>query len=256
MSTYGMWLSAAGMQVQQHRQALIANNMANAQTTGFKHDLAVVLERRVEARASVMNRPYSDPLFDAMPGGVNVRPTYTSFAQGAIESTERPLDVAIHGDGFFTVSDGQVTRYTRDGEFAVNTAGELVLGAGAGQWRVLDDAGALIVVDRELGEPYVAKDGTIRQGRVIIATLGVVTTDDKQSLRKVGSNLFEATGETQMVQADADFVPASRERSTFDVMTGMVEMIEATRAHGINARLLQMQDALTGQAISTVGRLA
>ena len=57
MSTYGLWLSAAGMKVQEHRQALLANNIANAQTTGFKHDFAVVMQRQVESQASAQGFP-------------------------------------------------------------------------------------------------------------------------------------------------------------------------------------------------------
>ena len=83
MSTYGLWLSAAGMKVQEHRQALLANNIANAQTTGFKHDFAVVMQRQVESQASAQGFPFADRVLDSMPGGVNVRQTYQSFAQGA-----------------------------------------------------------------------------------------------------------------------------------------------------------------------------
>jgi flagellar basal-body rod protein FlgF len=254
MSSYGIWLSAAGMKVSDHRQTVLANNLANAHTPGFKHDLAVVMQRRIESESIADGFQYAHPVLDGLAGGVNVRPTHHTFAQGPIERTDNPLDVAIKGDGFFAVSDGSVTRYTRDGRFSVNTPGELVLAAGEGRWKVLDDAEGPIVLDPAGGKVRVSGNGTIRQGQTAVATLGIMTTDDKQSLRKVGANLFEAKGE--MVPAEANLVTESLEGSTFDVMQGLAELIEATRAFQLNAKMVQLQDQVTGQAVTTVGRVA
>jgi flagellar basal body rod protein FlgG len=258
MSSYGLWLSAAGMKVNQHRQTLLANNMANANTTGFKHDLAVVTQRQVESQSSPTGMSYVHPVLDGLAGGVNVRPTYHSFAQGPITWTGNPLDVAIRGDGFFSVSDGEATRYTRDGEFTVNTHGELVLTAGEGCWKVLDDHGAPIVVDETAGPLSVSEDGTVRQGRTAVGNLGLMTTENKSApggLRKVGGNLFDA-GSAEMVPISGEFVPESKEGSNFEIMEGLASMIEAARAYQLNATMVQLQDQLTGQAVNTVGRLA
>lgn len=254
MSSYGIWLSAAGMQVSDHRQAVLANNLANAHTPGFKHDLAIVMQRNIESQATPGGLAYKHPVLDGMAGGVNVRPTYHTFDQGSIEHTHRPLDVAIRGDGLFAVSDGPATRYTRDGRFTLNTGGELVLIAGEGRWRVLDDGAAPIVLEPNGGPIKVSADGTIRQGKTAVATLGLMTTEDKQTLRKVGENLFEATAE--MTPAEARIVPESIESSTFDPLRGLAEMIEATRSFQLNAKMIQIQDALDGQAVGTIGRLS
>lgn len=255
MSTYGLWLSAAGMKVNQHRQTILANNMANANTTGFKHDIAVVAQRRVESQSSPGSSPFAHPILDGIAGGIDVRPTYQNFGQGRIEKTGRPLDVAIDGDGFFAVSDGLVTRYTRDGQFTFNRQGELVLVAGEGRWRVLGEGEAPIVVDETAGKVSISEDGTIRQGPNVVAKLGLVSTEDKQSLRKIGGNLFDA-GTAEMTPIKGRFEPESREESNFDIMNGLATMIEATRAYQLNATMLKLQDDLTGQAVTTVGRLA
>ena len=255
MSSYGLWLSAAGMKVNEHRQTLLANNMANAQTTGFKHDLAVVMQRRVESHSVPDGLPFAHPVLDGLAGGVNVRPAFHSLEQGPIEWTGKPLDVAIQGDGFFAVSDGEVTRYTRNGEFAVNTQGELVMANEAGRWRVLDDAGAPIHFDEAGGEVSVSDSGTIRQGKNVVAALGLMNHENPRMLRKVGENLFEATA-GQMTPANGRFITGSLEGSTFDVMQGLATMIEASRAYQFNATMIQLQDQLTGQAVSTLGRVA
>ena len=254
MSSYGLWLSAAGMKVNDHRQTVLANNMANAHTPGFKHDLVVVMQRQIESESTAGGSKYSHPVLDGLSGGVNVRPTVYSFAQGPIEQTDKPLDVAIKGDGFFAVSDGVETRYTRDGRFAVGANSELVLSVGEGRWKVLSDAGAPIVLSPDRGEASVSPSGTVHQGPIAVGTLGLMTAEDSQRLRKTGENLFEATGE--MVPVEGDLVPESLEGSTFDVMQGLAEMIEATRAFQFNAKMIQLQDQLTGQAVSTVGRVA
>jgi len=255
MSSYGLWLSAAGMKVNEHRQTVLANNMANAHTTGFKQDLAVIRERSVESRENGYPQKFTHPVLEQLAGGVNVRESYHDFSQGAIEHTSKPLDVAIVGKGFFVVSDGTEQRYTRNGEFALNSEGELVLSAGDGRWRVLDDAGDAIRIQPELGEPELTSDGTVRQGEEVIGNVQLVTVENEQALRKTGENLFKLTeGEPTPVQGVIE--PGALENSNFDVMTGLASMIEATRAYEMNANLIRMQDEMTGRVVSTVGRLS
>ncbi len=255
MSSYGLWLSAAGMQVSEHQQTLLANNLANGQTTGFKHDLAVVQQRLVESRENPDTLGFAHPVIDNAPGGLATRPSHISFEQGAIEITGRPLDWAVDGDGFFTVGDGQETRYTRDGVFSINATGEIVLSSGGGRWRLLDSSGSVMTVDPAQAHPKVSASGVVRQGDNIIGEVALVTHADKQKLRKNGENLFVNT-EGEMVPAGGVIVGKSREHSTFDMMRGLASMIQATRAYEMNARLLQLQDEMTNQALQRVGRVA
>ncbi len=255
MSSYGLWLSAAGMKVNEHRQTLLANNMANAHTTGFKHDLEVIMQRRVESREGPLGFGFAHPVLDGLPGGVNVRPTYYSDEDGPLEETRKPLDVAIQGEGFFAVSDGKVTRYTRNGEFVLNTAGELVLADDAGRWRVLDKEGNPIRVDESDGKVQMSDGGAVRQGDTVVGTIGLVAAEKPRALQKRGENLFELTsGETR--PANGRLIAGSREGSTFDAVEGLISMIEVSRAYQMNASMIQLQDELTQQATTTLGRLA
>lgn len=255
MSSYGVWLSAAGMKVCEHRQTLHANNLANTQTTGFKSDLANFRVRPIESRENGAPSRLRHPVLDQLSGGVNVRPSHYDFSQGHIETTGRPLDVAIRGEGFFTVSDGKRQRLTRNGEFSLNTAGELVLADASGNWRVLDQGGSPVRVDPARGSVVIAGDGAIRQGKQAVAQLRLVSPGNPQKLRKVGANHFEHPGE-EMKPAAGTLVSASREESNYDAMTGLAAMIEVSRAYQMNATLLQLQDAATGQAVTTLGRVA
>ncbi|HRX87738.1 MAG TPA: flagellar hook-basal body protein [Phycisphaerae bacterium] len=253
--TYGLWLSAGGMQVNEYRQSIMANNLANVDTVGFKHNLAVIHERRMESAANPADQPYSNAMLDKLSGGMWVKPTYTSFNQGALEETGRALDLALEGNGFFTVSDGQDVRYTRDGRLLVDQDGTLRSVVGEGRYRVLDAAGQPIVLDRTLGAPVVGKDGAVMQGNAKVAQLGLVDFADHDALRKTGAGMFQNAG-TQAAERATPMVHAGHvERSTMDPITGMVDMIEVSRAYQLNAQMVSLQDTTLGEAVSRVGRI-
>jgi len=123
---YGTYLSATGLKTNQYRQEILANNLANVDTVGFKQDLAVIRERPIERREDAVDPSLSQDVLDPMTGGSLVAPTYTTFEQGMIQKTGNPLDVALRDDGFFTVEAQGQEHYTRDGRFTINAEGELV----------------------------------------------------------------------------------------------------------------------------------
>lgn len=251
--TYGLWLSAVGLQTSQYRQAVLANNLANANTVGFKHDIAVVRERAVEADEHGPAR-FGHALLDDLTGGSLVAPTYTAFVQGPIELTQRPLDVAIEGDGFFTIEDGGQTRYTRDGRFTIDANGRLITVTGGRP--VLDDGGQEITVltGGEAPAPRIDNRGRVRQGEQVVAQLGLVDFADKQRLRKVGANLFDANGEPP-TPTTTTLRPEAVEGSTVAPIRSLASMIEVARAYQLNATLITMQDELNGRAatIANIG---
>lgn len=255
MSTYGIWLSAAGMKVNEHRQHILANNMANANTVGFKQDLAIIQQRPVESLSTPEGFEYQHPVMDGLAGGVDIRPSQYNFEQGHIERTGRPLDIAVDGEGFLMVGDDKDKRYTRNGKMTINTDGYLVLTAGAGRWKVLDDVESPIQIDKRQGDITISSNGTITQGENLVGTLGLHTTDNKQALRKTGETLFDA-GKAKMKEADGRFHVGAIERSNFDIMKGLASMIEASRSYEMNANLIRLQDQATAQAVNTVGKLA
>jgi len=257
--SYGLFLSAAGMQANEYRMNIVANNLANAETTGFKHDLAVFAQRPIESRSRASGLGFVHPVFDDMSGGVNVRPTHHSFTQGNLENTGRPFDVAIDGEGFFAVQDGDQVRYTRDGRMTFNSAGELVLAVDGGRLRVLGEGGVPIVRLADSGEAVqITAGGVVRQGAEIVGRIGLTAFDDLQRLRKAGRNLFEADDalHRRVAGATGQIVPQTLEQSTMDPIAGLATMIEVQRAYEINARSLSVHDQVTGLAVNTVGRVA
>ena len=254
--TYGLWLSAGGLQVNEYRQAIGANNLANADTVGFKHDLALIRQRRVESQTSPDGTRFGNPLYDNLSGGTWVQPTLHTFRQGDLVPSSNPLDLAIDGAGFFAVSDGREVHYTRDGRFTTNRAGELVMVAGGGRQRVTNQSGSPIKLTPGLGKLAVSRDGTIKQGETVIGQIRVVEFADRQQLRKVGANLFTATDGAEPLKPNASRVHSGfTERSTVNPMEALAATIEVARAYELNAKLISLQDETLGQAVNTVGRV-
>jgi flagellar basal-body rod protein FlgG len=250
---YGIYQSAAGLQVNQYRQDVLANNLANVGTTGFKHDLTVVRERPVEAREAPTDPAWSDRLLDGMTGGSLVAPTFTSFEQGPIEVTNQPLDVAIEGDGFFVVHDGKNERYTRDGRFVVDGEGRLVTAAGRRQ--VVNEEGELIVIPREVrGRVKIEANGEVRAGDARFGKLRVVDFADKTLLRKTGGSVLEAMG-VEPKDLQAELKPGALEGSTAEPTEMMVSMIEVSRAYQLNATLIGLADSTLGRAVNDIARI-
>lgn len=250
---YGLWQSSAGMQVNQYRMDVLANNLANAHTTGFKADLATITQRDLESfvRGGIDTQ---DPVLDNMTGGIAVRPSFVDFSNGPLDVTDNPLDVALPDSAFLAVNDGGDTRYTQDGRLSINARGELVMQAGGRP--VLNANGQSIVAQTGSGERVqIGADGTVRQGDGVLGQLDVVSFDEPHALIKHGSGLYGAGGQTPVASKES-LTTGAIEQSNVDPVHGLASMIEVTRAYDINARLLTLQDDTLGRAVNDIAELA
>src|SRR5688572_37677 len=166
---YGLYLSATGVITSSHKQDVVANNLANSESVGFKRDIATFQERLTEAAAR--GRPgMSNRMLEALGGGIFASPTIVDARQGELEATGNPMDVAIEGNGFFAVVDKGQSRLTRNGQFAVDRQGRLILSNGEGQ-PVLDPKGKPIRLMPGL-PTSISNDGTITQGGLPAGRVG------------------------------------------------------------------------------------
>lgn len=249
----GLYTSASGMSAQLTAQDVISNNLANANTTGYKKDMAVnnafsqLLISRVD---DVLDRE-GDKVIGTLGTGVQTAGTFTDYASGALQQTENPFDVAISGDGFFVIQTPQGERYTRDGSFTINAQGDLVTKDG------------YIVVGRQgnvnvgTGENLsISADGSVTSNGAEVNQLMVVVPENSQSLHKVGNNLY-ALNQGGAVR-DADRVQVAQgylESSNVNVVSEMVTMISGMRIYEANQKAIQMQDQSLGLLISDVARV-
>ena len=247
---YGLYQSAAGMMTSEYRQDVVANNLANASTPGFKQDIASLMERPLESEVS--GRPgIFHPLWSEMTGGTFAAPTMTNFGNGRLEQTEQDLDLALQGDGFFTVKDGEETRYTRDGRMAMGVDGSLILQSNGAA--VLDNAGEPIVLKSGV-KAQIKGDGRIMQGGEEVAQLGVVSFEDPQRLLKMGSNEYAAKDEQPNPSA-ARVKQGYIEASNVSASRSLVQMLEVTRAYELNAGMLKLQNDTLGRAVNDIARV-
>ena len=239
--------------VLERQMDVVANNVANVNTNGFKADRSLFEQfLRSPAHEDNFQRPDRQVAF------VQDRGTFKDFAAGASEMTKNPLDVAIDGKGFLVVQTPAGERYTRDGNLQINNQGQLVTQSG---YPVMGGSGPIVFqqTDKQI---TIAPDGnvTVLEGSNRIDSvrgkLRIVSFADAQKLVKDGGNLYSA-GQGVAPQADT----TSRvnqgyvEKSNVNSVTEMSRMIEITRAYTQISALLQQQSDLHKSAIEKLAEV-
>ena len=254
--TQALWIAKTGLDAQQTRMAVISNNLANTNTTGFKRDRASfedLLYQTVRQPGGASSEQTQLPTGLSTGTGVRVAATDKQFTQGNLSQTGNALDVAINGRGFFEVlmPDGS-TGYTRDGSFQVNSQGELVTNAGYPVQPGLQlPEGAQSVT--------IGGDGTITvqiAGQAEGVQIGALTVADfinPAGLQAKGGNLYAETGASGPAQQGAPgengaglLVQGALEGSNVNVVEELVSMIETQRAYETNAKAISTTDQMLG----------
>ncbi len=241
---YGLYHSAQGIQAQSSRVDVIANNLANAGTSGFKRDLAIFQSHRpYDVENGVTSEPPGNQ--NALSGGVSAAQVATDFSTGPMTRTGSTYDVALTGRGFLQVSDGQQKYLTRNGQFTVATNGELVA-QGSGM-RVQSSAGGPISIPPEAMRIEIADDGTLTSiggdgAQTQIGRLALVQPASEAQLQKMGNSLYKANGDVSPASADLQVRQGYLEGSGVSAVSEMVQMIQASRAVEANVNMIKFQD--------------
>ena len=246
---YGVYLSGAGAQAQSRRLEVIANNLANVDTVGFKRDVPHFQARFAEA-IQIGQAKSGDRSINDVGGGVKVIDVQTDFAAGRLQRTGKDFDLAIIGNGFFQLegTDG-APLITRAGDLALDTQGRLV--SQADNTPVLDQSGSPILLSREI--PWsLTPDGRILQGGEE-RLLGLVQPESVDDLEKVGHNRFRAREGVEPVPvSEREVRQGYLENSGANPTRQMMAMIETTRAFEANTRMIQNHDSMTSTLIGRV----
>ncbi len=255
-----LYTTATGMKAQQTMVDMIANNIANVNTSGFKKSQASFEDLfYVTLQSPGLARGAGDaavPIGTQIGSGTRLNGTTKVFTTGTLEITERSLDVAIDGDGFFSVilPDGQIA-YTRDGSFHLNADGKLVTGAGN-------------IVTPEITVPADTLEISVDpEGRVSGRTAGAPDTNTQfgqlQIHRFVNPSGMLAVGSNVMRPTDASGQPFTStpgsqglgtlkqgfiERSNVQIVNELVNLIVAQRAYEVNSRAIQASDQMLSTA--------
>jgi flagellar basal-body rod protein FlgG len=256
--------SASGMAAQQRMIDVIANNLANVNTTGFKRSRAAfedVLYETLQGEALV-NFQSNDTVAPVQVGkGVRIANVLRYHQQGTLQQTGRPFDLAIEGDGFFQVqrSDGTIA-YTRDGSFTLSNTGALVTGSGyllAPGLTIPSDAAEVSLSSNGIVS---VRSGDAAASPIEIGRLELVRFANPTGLENLGENLYRetvASGQPISGQPmEAGFgriVQGALESSNVEIVVEMTDMIAAQRAYEINAKAIRATDEMM-QATSDLVR--
>ncbi len=247
---YGLYISADGAHTQQMRLEVIANNLANVDTPGFKRELAVFRARYAEAIDEGIMLPDTGAIEDAG-GGVMVQQTVTDFSAGPLSNTKGLSDLAIEGEGFFVVQKDNEALLTRAGNFQLTAQGQLVTPDGH---PVLNDAGAPVVINPTEAWEFTSNGGVRQAGTV--QQLAIVRPESLNDLVHVGENLFHSLSEPQTIAVeDRRVLQGFLEGSGVDPTTEMTEMIIASRALEANVNLMKAQDDMLNGLVNRVMRV-
>lgn len=247
---YATQISTSGVLGAMYRQDVLTNNLANLNTAGFKPDAPVMRFRESARVEDGLGFLPGDKLLESLGAGLTASHNTITFDQGPIEMTGNPLDVAIQGDGFFSVQVGDETRLSRDGRFSMGSDG--TLRSSASGWAVLDDRGAPIELDPS--QPVsIGAGGEVVQGGQTIAVLGLSDVADRSMLTKAGDGTFEAlTG--SRIEARATLVQGAIEGSAVNEIDALMQVTDASSSVRSNIGMITYHDRLMDQAINTFGR--
>ncbi|NBX92349.1 MAG: flagellar basal-body rod protein FlgF [Proteobacteria bacterium] len=284
----GIYTALSGGLAKAREVELIANNLANATTPGFKRDTGTFNEyltelRRYDSVDGVEReiRSLSDP--DARPSGdksfVEMDGVYTDFKQGSLQKSGRSLDVAIEGTGFFEVLTPAGIRYTRQGNFSVDKEGRLVSASGFPVLAKASQAqaavsnleikgappvngsipdrqpdGAQRVIQLGQGPVQITEEGVILQNGAQVATLSVEEFNEPQWLEKMGNSLYRNTHPANLKNglSSSKLHQGFIEGSNVNPVSEMTRLIEATRAYESHMQAVKTYQDIDSKSVNDI----
>ena len=252
----GLYTAWTGLYNEQKRLEVIANNIANSATTGYKQE--GVTSQSFDDMLAIKVRDYSvcrDEVIGTMPLGVKVGEVFTNYGQGSIRVTGNTFDLALDGAGFFrmrvtdTLGNDHI-RYTRAGNFTITTDGYITDADGN---HLQSEAGDLVVpTDAEI---VIDKDGTVYANGEAIDRILVADFEDYNYLKKFADTMYEPVEGATEIESTGTVLQGCLEQSNVNVVKEMTQMIAITRAYEANQKIVQTMDSTLDQAVNSVGRV-
>jgi flagellar basal-body rod protein FlgG len=249
-----LWAAKTGLDAQQTEMAVISNNLANVNTTGFKQDRAVfedlLYQNQTQAGANTSQTTES-PSGMSIGTGVRVVATEKDYSQGSLTQTGNPLDVAIQGQGFFQIQmpDGTVA-YTRDGTFQTNAQGQLVTSSG-----YLVQPG--ITIPQGAQSVTIGTDGTVsvtlagQSAPTQVGQIQLANFINPPGLQPIGQNLLVQSAASGSPQTGSpatnglgSLTQGELESSNVNVVEELVNMIQTQRAYEMNSKAINTVDQM------------
>ncbi len=245
----GLYAAASGMMGLESRQDVIANNIANAATPGFRRHVPVNKGFN-EILLQSARHPFRLNAESAPGGGQKLIETFTDTQAGSITVTEDPLNIALQGPGFIGIETPQGERFTRNGKLAVDANGLLTTADG---YHVQAANGGGIQVSG--GNIAIDEDGNVYSQGLLVAQIRLVEFEDPHMLTRVGANLYQASDDAMARSAEAAdtrVLHKSLELSNVQVPSEMIQMMLGARIYAANQRVINAIDETVGRLINEV----
>ena len=254
----GLFTAWTGLETEQKRLDVIANNMANSATVGFKAENVTnqsfknVLTLKInDSSEGFIDRPIGN-----MSLGTKLGEVYTDYSQGSLKETGNDFDVALNGKGFFAVNvidakGNESIRYTRDGSFTMDKEGYIVDCYGN---HVQSESGD-IQIPTDATHITIDIDGSIYADDQYIDKILVVDFEDYDYLSKYADNMYQTIDGAVQIDAQGSIIQGYTEQSNVNVISEIVQMINITRAYEANQKVMQTIDSSLDQVVNTVGKV-
>lgn len=247
----GLYQSAASLSAIERWQDVTTQNITASQVTGFR-------KRTVEFSGVEMGELQGDPRKAKIGKGEGSQAIFPhaaygiSFQPGESHPTQRPLDLAIDGEGFFEAQLPDGSRgYTRAGEFRISADRTLVTRDG---YPVLAEGGSPIALLPEGGELSIAQDGTLKQGTAQLGKIGIVKFPSTDGLIPIAGGLYmPASGLTPTAVENPHVMQGHLEGSNVTPLREMIALVQIARAYEANQKMITAQDQTLARALETLG---
>jgi flagellar basal-body rod protein FlgF len=230
----GIYTAMSGAVAQSKALDVTANNIANADTVGFRAE-RVSFSETLSKNPSMIHTGVAGAAPDA--------------SQGVMRQTGNPLDVAIGGEGYFGVQTPQGTRYTRAGDFRLDDEGRLVSSAGH---PVRAQGGGELSVPGDAAEIHIDSDGALiadgeEVGRIEVQQFA------PQALSRAGANLFVATGAPKRTDEQPEIMSGTLEGANFEVVRGVIDLVKISRVYEALHRMVETYKAIDERTARDIG---
>lgn len=249
-----IYTSISSMITNQQRQNVVANNLANSNTIGYKSEKILTKsfdEINIVNYDNYINGKQYGKEIGKISLGLSIDETITSFEQGTIVATDNKMDMAIQGEGFFTVEDEQGNRfYTRDGNFRTDVQGYLTTNEG---YYVLGNNIETNNTERiNLGNSNlnVSKENIISIDDVPSYKFNIVRFDNMQEVNKIGDNLYQAQNG---INVDTTIIQGSLESSNVNIISESNDMIMYSREYEACQKVIQTIDSTLDKIANEIG---
>jgi fagellar hook-basal body proteins len=255
----GLYTAISGMITQEAKQDVVTNNLANANTNGYKADNLAIKKFNdvlIQNYDKVENGQNVKNVIGSLSLGSAVDETNTYFTQGDLQETDNPTDFAVDGRGFFTVSRKDIsgnsqTYNTRDGHFHANSQGYLVTDDGDNVMGINLKTNATEPIKVDNAKMTLDNNNNLILDGSAAYKLNMVDFDDYKSLKKVGDNLY--SGGTPNANTNISVKQNNLEKSNVNVMDEMVNMMTVMRSYESDQKVVQAMDETLGKTVNDVG---